>query len=60
MIISSSKYKQLQNIFDREFADIAEYYAELALKIIDKFLLNEIHGELPEQYYNYESYGQTL
>lgn len=53
MIISTNKYKQLQNIFDREFADIAEHYAELAPKIIDKFLLSEIRGDLLEQYYNY-------
>ncbi len=53
MIISAKNKKRLQNLFDREFTDIAEHYAETAPKIIDKFLLSEIRGDLLEQYYNY-------
>lgn len=53
MIISSSKEKQLQDLFDEEFADIAAHYAETAPQIIDKYLLSEIRGDLLEHYYNY-------
>ena len=53
MIISSSKEKQLQDLFDEEFADIAAHYAETAPQIIGKYLLSEIRGDLLEHYYNY-------